>query len=170
MKKFFSRRGGWSKHVDATYRSGLEDKVAAQLRDADIDAKYEEYQIPYEIPATSHHYTPDFVLPNGIIVETKGVFDVDDRKKHLLIKKQYPKLDIRFVFSSSKTHIYKGSKTTYADWCDKYGFKFTDKWIPDKWLRERKRAITGLIKKKKQLRHLIGERSEKGFGFCEFEI
>lgn len=149
MKRFFSRRGGWSKQVDATYRSGLEDKVAAQLRDADIDAKYEEYQIPYEIPATSHHYTPDFVLPNGIIVETKGVFDVDDRKKHLLIKKQYPKLDIRFVFSSSKTHIYKGSKTTYADWCDKYGFKFADKWIPDKWLRERKRAITGLIKKKK---------------------
>lgn len=142
-------RGGWSKHVDATYRSGLEDKVAAQLRDASIDAKYEEYQIPYEIPASSHHYTPDFVLPNGIIIETKGVFDVDDRKKHLLIKKQYPKLDIRFVFSSSKTRIYKGSKTTYADWCDKYGFKFADKWIPDKWLRERKRVITGLIKKKK---------------------
>ena len=85
---------------------------------------------------------------NGIIIETKGVFDVDDRKKHLLIQKQYPKLDIRFVFSSSKTRIYKGSKTTYADWCDKYGFKFADKWIPDKWLRESKRAITGLIKKK----------------------
>jgi hypothetical protein len=148
-KRFFSRRGGWSKHVDTTYRSGLEDKVAAQLRDAKIDAKYEEYQIPYEIPASLHHYTPDFVLPNGIIIETKGVFDVDDRKKHLLIKKQYPKLDIRFVFSSSKTHIYKGSKTTYADWCNKYGFKFADKWIPDTWLRERKRAIIGLIYNKK---------------------
>lgn len=148
-KRFFSRRGGWSKHVDTTYRSGLEDKVAAQLRDAEIDAKYEEYQIPYEIPSSLHHYTPDFVLPNGIIIETKGVFDVDDRKKHLLIKKQYPKLDIRFVFSSSKTHIYKGSKTTYADWCNKYEFKFADKWIPDTWLRERKRAIIGLIYNKK---------------------
>ena len=62
MKRFFSRRGGWSKHVDATYRSGLEDKVAAQLRDADIDAKYEEYQIPYEIPASPHTYTPDFII------------------------------------------------------------------------------------------------------------
>lgn len=149
MKRFFSRRGGWSKHVDTTYRSGLEDKVAAQLRNAEIDAKYEEYQIPYEIPASPHTYTPDFVLPNGIIIETKGVFDVDDRKKHLLIQKQYPKLDIRFVFSSSKTHIYKGSKTTYADWCEKYGFKYADKWIPDKWLRERKRSIKGLIPKKK---------------------
>ena len=150
MKRFFSRRGGLSNNVDATYISDLEDKVAAQLRDADIDAKYEEYQIPYEIPASPHTYTPDFVLPNGIIIETKGVFDVDDRKKHLLIQKQYPKLDIRFVFSSSKTHIYKGSKTTYADWCEKYGFKYADKWIPDKWLRERKRAIKGLILKKKK--------------------
>lgn len=148
-KRFFSRRGGWSKHVDTTYRSDLKDKVTAQLRDAEIDAKYEEYQIPYEIPSSLHHYTPDFVLPNGIIIETKGVFDVDDRKKHLLIKKQYPKLDIRFVFSSSKTHIYKGSKTTYADWCNKYEFKFADKWIPDTWLRERKKDITGLIYTKK---------------------
>lgn len=148
-KRFFSRRGGWSKHVDATYRSGLEDKVAAQLRDAAIDAKYEEYQIPYEIPASPHTYTPDFVLPNGIIVETKGVFDVEDRKKHLLIQKQYPHLDIRFVFSSSKTPIYKGSKTTYAAWCNKYGFIFADKWVPDKWLRERKKNTKGLVLKKK---------------------
>lgn len=148
-KRFFSRRGGWSKHVDATYRSGLEDKVAEQLRDAEIDADYEKYQISYEIPATSHHYTPDFVLPNGIIIETKGIFDVDDRKKHLLIQAQYPKLDIRFVFSSSKARIYKGSKTTYADWCSKYGFKYADHYIPDKWLRESKKDITGLIYIKK---------------------
>ena len=38
----------------------------------------------------------------------------------------------------------------YADWCEKYGFKYADKWIPDKWLRERKRAIKGLILKKKK--------------------
>lgn len=150
MKRYFSRRGGWSKHVDATYRSGLEDKVAEQLRDAEVDAKYEKYQIPYSIPATNHTYTPDFVLPNGIIVETKGVFEVEDRKKHLLVKSQYPNLDIRFVFSSSKTPIYKGSKTTYAAWCNKYGFKYADKWIPDKWLRERKKDTNGLVKKKKK--------------------
>ena len=150
MKRYFSRRGGWSKHVDATYRSGLEDKVAEQLRDAEVDAKYEEYQIPYSIPATNHTYTPDFVLPNGIIVETKGVFEVEDRKKHLLVKSQYPNLDIRFVFSSSKTPIYKGSKTTYAAWCNKYGFKYADKWIPDKWLRERKKDTKGWVKKKKK--------------------
>lgn len=148
MKRFFSRRGGWSKHVDVTYRSGLEDKVATQLRDANISASYEEYSIPYYIPESKHTYTPDFVLPNGIIVETKGIFDVDDRKKHLLVKKQYPHLDIRFVFSSSKTALYKGSKTTYALWCEKYGFKYADKFIPDKWLRESKKDTEGLVYKK----------------------
>lgn len=148
MKRFFSRRGGWSKHVDATYRSGLEDKVAEQLRCANISASYEEYSIPYIIPESKHTYTPDFVLPNGIIVETKGIFEVEDRKKHLLVKKQYPNLDIRFVFSSSKTPIYKGSKTTYAHWCDKYGFKYADKFIPDKWLREPKRGTEGLVYRK----------------------
>lgn len=150
MKRFFSRRGGWSKHVDSTYRSGLEDKVAEQLRSAAVDAKYEEYQIPYSVPTTPHIYTPDFVLPNGIIVETKGLFDVADRKKHLLIQNQYPNLDIRFVFSSSKTPIYKGSKTTYGDWCKKHNFLFADKWIPDKWIRERSKDTKGLVQKKKK--------------------
>tara|TARA_R110001606_G_scaffold60362_2_gene142301 strand:+ start:1387 stop:1647 length:261 start_codon:yes stop_codon:yes gene_type:complete len=80
-------------------------------------------------------YTPDFELPNGIIIESKGRFVSADRKKHLKVKEQYPKLDIRFVFSNSRGKINKGSKTTYAMWCDKYGFKYADKEIPEKWLK-----------------------------------
>src|SRR3546814_6931922 len=72
-------------------------------------------------------YTPDLILKNGIIVETKGIFDVDDRRKHELIKAQHPGLDIRFVFSRSKSPIRKGSKTTYADWCAKRGIPFDRK-------------------------------------------
>ena len=44
------------------------------------------YYIQYEKPATKHKYTPDFVLPNGIIIEAKGIFEREDRQKHLLIK------------------------------------------------------------------------------------
>jgi len=51
-----------------------------------------------------------------------------------LIKEQYPKLDIRFVFSRSKTKINKGSNTTYGMWADKYGFPYADKLIPKEWL------------------------------------
>lgn len=146
----FSRHGGWSKHVTAVYRSGLEDKVSEQLKNAGVDAKYEKYTIPYTIPASSHTYTPDFVLPNGIIVETKGIFSVEDRKKHLLLQEQYPKLDIRFVFSNSKTKLYKGSKTTYAEWCAKNNFKYADKWIPETWFKERKKSMKGLQEKNKK--------------------
>lgn len=118
------------------YRSGLEEKLAAQLSQAGVEVAYESMTIPYEKPASKHRYTPDFPLPNGIIIESKGRFVTADRAKHLLIKKQHPQLDIRFVFSSSKSRISKTSNTTYAAWCEKYGFKYADKLIPEEWLSE----------------------------------
>jgi len=114
------------------YRSGLEDANAAHLRSHGVEPKFETVKIPYEQPAKKRTYTPDFPeLPSGIIVETKGRFTVEDRQKHLWIKAQHPHLDIRFVFSNSRTRIRKGSPTTYADWCRKHGFLFADKLIPE---------------------------------------
>lgn len=118
------------------FRSGLEDKIADQLRTLGINPEYEEHKIEYERPARKSKYTPDFRLPNGIFIETKGRFVTDDRQKHLLIKKQHPDLDIRFVFSNSKARISKQSKTTYADWCLKHGFQFADKVVPTEWINE----------------------------------
>lgn len=123
------------------FRSGLEDKVSKQLEAKGIKFDYELWKIPYVIPASNHTYTPDFLLPNGIFVETKGLWESDDRKKHLLIREQYPQLDIRIVFSSSRTKIYKGSPTSYAEWCEKNGIKFADKLIPVDWLKEAKREV-----------------------------
>lgn len=85
---------------------------------------------------TKHTYTPDFILPNGIIVETKGLFDVDDRKNHVWLKDQHPNIDVRFVFSGSASPLRKGAKSTYADWCRKNGFQFADKTIPQSWTDE----------------------------------
>lgn len=67
-------------------------------------------------------------------METKGVFSAKDRKKHLLIKEQHPELDIRFVFQRSTNALYKGSPTTYGEWCDEHGFKYADTTIPKEWL------------------------------------
>jgi hypothetical protein len=118
------------------YRSGLEDKVAKQLSDLGVEYEYEKLKIAYEVHE-SRKYTPDFViLHNGIIVETKGRFLGADRKKHLLIKEQHPEKDIRFVFSNSKAKLSKGSPTSYADWCNKHGFLWADKLIPEDWLKE----------------------------------
>ena len=118
------------------YRSGLEDRVSQQLKKLSVSVKYEELKIKYEVH-DFRTYTPDFELPNGIIIETKGRFVLDDRKKHLLIKKQHPDLDIRFVFSNSNAKINKGSKTTYGMWCDKNGFLYADKLIPEEWIKWR---------------------------------
>lgn len=116
------------------YRSGLEVGLAEALTHVGIDGEYEQHKIKYTKPATNHTYTPDFRLPNGIFVETKGRFVAEDRKKHILIKDQHPELDIRFVFQNSKNKIRKGSNTTYADWCVKHGFIYADKTIPETWL------------------------------------
>lgn len=116
------------------YRSGLEDRVSKQLKSLSVPVKYEEMKIKYAINEV-RTYTPDFEIPNGIIIETKGRFVVADRKKHLLIKKQHPDLDIRFVFSNSRAKINKGSKTTYGMWCDKHGFLYADKLIPEEWIK-----------------------------------
>lgn len=118
------------------YRSGLEDNNVQHLKRHKHPVLFEVRKIYYVKPAKLHSYTPDFELKNGIIVETKGIFDIDDRKKHLLIKSQHPDLDLRFVFSRSKTPIRKGSPTTYGDWCDRFGFKYADKLIPVSWLNE----------------------------------
>lgn len=132
-KKYSAKRAGL-KHG---YRSGLEDRVAKALKEQGIDPRYEQEQISYTVPARKAKYTPDFRLPNGIFVETKGRFVVADRQKHLFIKAQHPELDIRFVFSNSKAKISKTSKTTYGMWCEQHGFIYADKEIPKEWLNER---------------------------------
>lgn len=121
------------------YRSGLEELIAAQLYEDKIAFEYENKAniIPYTVPAKDHTYLPDFKLPNGIIVETKGRFVLADRKKHQLIKEQHPDIDIRIVFSNSNTKISKKSKTTYATWCEKLGIPYADKKIPQSWLDEK---------------------------------
>ena len=116
------------------YRSGLEDDISVDLKERGVAFKYEWLKISYSVNEI-RTYTPDFELPNGIIIESKGRFVAADRKKHLKVQEQYPNLDIRFVFSNSRGKINKGSKSTYGDWCDKHGFIYSDKRIPDEWLK-----------------------------------
>jgi hypothetical protein len=124
------------------WRSGLEEAIARQLEEAGVKAQYESLRIPFSQPAKPRHYTPDYVLPNGIVIESKGRFVTADRQKHLLVQAQHPDIDIRFVFSNSKTRISKQSKTTYAAWASTKGFQFSDKTIPPAWLNEPKNSAS----------------------------
>lgn len=117
------------------YRSGLEDDIAKDLKDRGVEFEYEKLKVQWQL-LENKTYTPDFKLPNGIIIESKGRFVQADRKKHLIIQYQHPFLDIRFVFSNSRSKLYKGAKSTYGDWCNKHGFLYADKRIPDEWLKQ----------------------------------
>lgn len=122
--------------LKAGYRSGLEEQTAKDLKKREVPFSYEERKIKW-LDSKMRTYTPDFELPNGVIIETKGRFVAADRRKHLEIKKQFGDLyDIRFVFTNSRSKLYKGAKSSYADWCNKHGFLYADKTIPEEWLNE----------------------------------
>jgi|TARA_R110000803_G_scaffold57462_2_gene115385 hypothetical protein len=115
------------------YRSNSEYNTACVLEERKISYEYETLKIPYEW-REDKKYIPDFILPNGIILEVKGRFMLEDRKKHLFIRKQHPKIDIRFVFDNPNRKLYKGGKMTYGDWCDKHSFIYCKQGlIPDNW-------------------------------------
>ena len=128
------------KHSVRRYRSGLEREVAEYLKGKQSKVRYEVLKIEWE-DLRYRTYTPDFILDNGIIIETKGIFDSEDRRKHLEVRKQHPELDIRFVFSNSKGKLYKGSKTRYCNWCDKNDFIWAHRVIPEEWLKEKGRVL-----------------------------
>ena len=118
------------------YRSGLEYKISLYLDNLKIKYDYEKLKIEWEDLAY-RTYTPDFVLYNGIIIESKGMFTAADRRKHLAIKTQHPQLDIRFVFENSRRKLRKGAKSTYAEWCIRYDFRYYDRIIPEDWIKEK---------------------------------
>ena len=128
------------KHSVRRYRSGLEREVAEYLKGKQSKVRYEVLKIEWE-DLRYRTYTPDFILDNGIIIETKGIFDSEDRRKHLEVRKQHPELDIRFVFSNSMAKLYKGSKNRYCNWCDKNDFIWAHRVIPEEWLKEKGRVL-----------------------------
>lgn len=125
------------------FRSGLEDRVSKQITEAGLKLLYETDKVHYVVPARDAKYTPDFKLPKKggfFYIETKGIWTVQDRAKHLLIQKQHPDLDIRFVFSNQNAKLYKGSPTSYGAYCEKHNFRYANKVIPEAWLLEAKES------------------------------
>lgn len=123
------------------FRSKAEEDIYNILEEKNIPYSYEEGKIEYEW-REDKKYIPDFfLLNNGIILEVKGRFKIEDRKKHLFIKEQKPWLDIRFIFTNPKAKLYKNGKMTNGSWCEKYNFKYCSirEGIPSDWINERKR-------------------------------
>jgi hypothetical protein len=130
------------------FRSGLERRIAAQLRGLGVPFDHEPFKVRFTQPAKSRLYLPDFVLPNGIILEAKGRWETADRRKFLFIEEDWPDLDIRFVFSNAHQTISKQSDTTYAMYCDTNGWLWAHREVPRSWVKEpkNKKSIRSLQK------------------------
>jgi hypothetical protein len=100
MSRSFSKKARASAKEQG-YRSSLEVTLQKFFLANGITFKYETAKIQWE-DKRFRKYTPDFILPNGVIIEAKGLFTSEDRRKHKEIKEQHPELEIRFVFENSK--------------------------------------------------------------------
>lgn len=116
------------------YRSMFEQRVAERLIEQGVPVVYEAIKLDYVVPSKEHKYTPDFILPSGIMVECKGRLTLEDRQKMIQVRKDNPDEDIRFVFQNPMNKISKGSGTTYARWCNMNGFIWAKQYIPEEWL------------------------------------
>lgn len=115
------------------FRSGLEVSIAKDLKERGVEYEYESQKFPYTFEG---QYVVDFRLPNGIFVEVKGEFPSEDRRKMRMVKKANPDADIRIVFSRPNSPISKRSPTSYAAWCERNGFKWAAKVVPQSWIDE----------------------------------
>lgn len=115
------------------YKSWFEYDVGVELVKLKTRARYEPIKLPYTL---NLNYTPDWVLPNGVIIEAKGLFDSQTRRKMLAVKEANPKKRICILFMKGDNKISKASKTTYLEWAIKNGFETaTGKVPPEEWLR-----------------------------------
>lgn len=130
-------------------RSKLEMLVLTDLLNRGVDFTYETQSFVWleKLPRAfcaacgdkaafvERSYTPDVFLPNGIIVEVKGIFTSHDRKIAAAMKEQYPELDIRLVFQRDNK-LSRASTTRYSTWCEKKGIKWAISKIPMEWILE----------------------------------
>ena len=112
------------------FRNQFEERLGSFLDDRRIAYEYETLILGYTLEGK---YKPDFILPNGIIIEAKGFFRTHAQRALKAVKKKHPKLDIRFVFYNQNQKV-QGSNLKCYEWAVKYKFKFADKNIPEEWI------------------------------------
>ena len=65
------------------FRSGLEEKVADLLTNLGVSYEDESTKVSYTI---HYNYNPDFLLPNGIHLEAKVLWEPEDRRQIKAVK------------------------------------------------------------------------------------
>ena len=126
-------------YAGSSFASKAERDFAYDMDRAKIPWQYEPEKFTWFPPARK--YTPDFkVLKKDgtfFYIEFKGYLRPKDRTKMRVFKQQHPEIDCRFVFMNANKKLYKGAKSTYADWAEKNNYKWAHEFIPQEWLDEK---------------------------------
>lgn len=122
------------KKHNGIHRSKFETNFLAQVTKKGFNLDYETSVLAYVSPVQKRKYNPDWTIKPGWYIETKGRFTSSDRKKILLVKEQHPEARILIVFQRQQNKLYKGSPTSYTEWCkandvECCGFEEQDKWL-----------------------------------------
>ena len=103
------------------YKSHFEMEVAEKLG----EENYEVSELTYEVPATEHHYIPDFTINaiEPVYIECKGrPRTTEEMKKYLWIRECNKGIDLRFIIMDKKTLMPRSKKTTVYEWLVKHNF------------------------------------------------
>ena len=128
-------------------RSKFETRVGIDLEERGIAFEYElesyKYKAkPYNAKCEdcngknvfeTRSYTPDFFLPNGVIVEAKGRWRPKERKILKALQESNPELDIRMLFMRDNWLTTKHLQR-YSDWCNKNNIEYAVGRVPESWL------------------------------------
>ena len=121
--------------IKAVNRSCCERDTDKYLKKKGIKFTYEKERITW-LNVKTRYYKHDCILENGMLIKIKGCVVSKERRKYVEIRQQPPDLDLRFGFQNSRIKLYKRAKVGYSDWCERHGFKYAEKVIPDEWLEE----------------------------------
>lgn len=117
-----------------TFRSKFEEDMFNAAKRSRRTLVHEPFFISYIIRG---NYLPDFVLPNGVIVEAKGYLDAAACRKMKAVKASNPDLDIRFVFQNANGKRNKRAKLKNWEWAEKHGFPWAQGTIPLDWWKKK---------------------------------
>lgn len=117
------------------FRSKFEESIYEAAMRSRKKLVHEPYFIPYIIKGS---YLPDFVMPNGIIIEAKGYLDAASCRKMKAVKATNPDLDVRFVLQNANGKRNKRAKLKNWEWCERHGFPWSEGTIPLSWWKEKK--------------------------------
>ena len=104
------------------YKSKLESHFAELLLKNGKTAAYEARRFEFVRVA---HYLPDWEVSPTLYIETKGYFSPRNRGDLLSFREQHPEVEIFLVFSQPNNRLTSKSKTTYSEWCERHGFRWS---------------------------------------------